>query len=119
MDAFVGELADGVIELDGDAVRGALYHGGRQTMDVGRPDVVADADTITDAEASQGIGETCGLDGLQAVADGVVEEGEVAVELARDDQSRTAQSRPAESASGSRSKATAPSQARYCRTREV
>lgn len=35
MDASVDELANGVIELDGDAVRASLDHRGRQAVDVG------------------------------------------------------------------------------------
>src|SRR5260370_20868660 len=47
---------------------------------------MADADTVAEAEACRGVGETCGGDGVQAVADGVVEKGEVGVELAGGDQ---------------------------------
>jgi hypothetical protein len=56
-------------------------------VDVARSDVMADADTIADAETGQGIGKTCSLDGLQEVADGAVKEGQVAVEFAGGDQS--------------------------------
>ena len=58
---------------------------GRQAVDVAGSDVVADANAIADGETGQGVGETSGLDGVQAVSDGVVEEAEVAVELARRD----------------------------------
>lgn len=58
----------------------------RQSVDVAGADIVADSNTIPDAETSQGVGETSGLDGLHAVADGVVEEGKLAVEFAGDDQ---------------------------------
>ena len=39
-------------------------------------DVVADSNTISDAETGQGVRETCSIDGLDAIADGVVEEME-------------------------------------------
>ena len=46
-------------------------------------DVLADSNPIADAKASQGVGGACSLDGLDPVADGVVEEVELAVESLR------------------------------------
>lgn len=51
-------------------------------MEVAGADVVADANPIADAKAVQGIGEASGLDGHDTVANGVVEEVELAVEFA-------------------------------------
>ena len=56
-------------------------------MEVAGADVVADTNPIADAETSQGVGQAGSLNGLDAVADGVVEEVELAVELAGGDQS--------------------------------
>lgn len=53
--------------------------------DVAGANVVADSNTIPDAETSQSVGEASSLDGLDAIADGVVEEMELAVELAGGD----------------------------------
>lgn len=55
-------------------------------MDVAGADVMADADTVANAEAGHGVGQASRRDGVEAVADGVVEEGEVGVELAGGDQ---------------------------------
>ena len=54
-------------------------------MDVAGANVVTDANTIPDAETVQGVGETCGLDRLHAVTDGVVDEEELATEHAGSD----------------------------------
>ena len=55
-------------------------------MKVAGTDVVADTNPIADAQTSQSVGETSRLDGLDAIADGVVEEVQLAVELAGGDQ---------------------------------
>jgi hypothetical protein len=86
-DAAVNELADRAIELNGDGVSATADHRGRQAVDVARANVVTDSNPISDAETSQCVGETGSLDGLDAVADGVVEEMELAVELAGGDES--------------------------------
>jgi hypothetical protein len=48
----VGELTDRAIELNGDGLRAAPDHRGRRSVEIGGPDVVADSDTISDAELS-------------------------------------------------------------------
>jgi hypothetical protein len=70
----------------GDGVGTAPDHGGRQAVEVAGADVVADTNSITDAETCQSVGEAGGLNGLDAVANGVVDEVELAVELAGGDQ---------------------------------
>jgi len=85
-DAAVGVLADRTIELNGDGLGAPADHCSWQAVEVAGANIVADANSVTDAEASQGVGQAGSLDGLDAVADGVVEEVELAVELAGGDQ---------------------------------
>jgi len=61
-------------------------HRGWQSVNVARADVGADSNPISDVETSQGVGGARTLYGLDADADGVVEEMEFAVELACGDQ---------------------------------
>ena len=85
-DAAVYVLADRTIELNGDGFGAAPDHCGWQAVEVAGADIVADADPVPDAEAGQGVGKAGSLDGLDAVADGVVEQVQLAVELTGSDQ---------------------------------
>src|SRR5262249_36269564 len=85
-DAAVGVLADRVIELDRDRLGAPADDRGGQSVKVAGTDVVADSNAIADAQPSQSVGETGRLDGLDTVTDSVVEEMQLAVELAGGDQ---------------------------------
>src|SRR6266496_2490912 len=85
-DAAVNVLADWVIELDRDGLGATPDDGRRQSVKVAGTDVVADSNPIAGAQTSQSVGETSRLDGLDAIADGVVEEVQLAIELAGGDQ---------------------------------